>query len=480
MVRAATTGRPDTLRRNYGPWIGVSADHRAVTNNLAATIVQADERLVAAVAQIGDLPVLDRTVQRVLALCRSDDSSTTDLITALESDATFAANLLRYVNSAHAARPMQVHTLRQAVTMAGRKAIGRMAVEAVTCRFLERAPGNGRTSVGLMHVHASAVASCSVELAGRCGAVLEVAHLGGLLHDIGKLVMPLAFGERLLDEIAGQAPGGPARAALERELLGCDHALAGAMLASASQVDAAVVAAILSHHDADADVTLETACVQVANAVVGMLMGIDPDSRLLDRALTSLDLDAAVLDDVAVYAGQFGVGQTASPAGPLAARIAELEEQASTDELTGLANRRHWSKRAREQVDAGSGAVMVCDVDHFKHVNDRNGHATGDLVLCEIARILSHHGFAGRLGGDEFVVLCPVPAGAACDAAARILDDVRGAFPAGSIDGWDAGVSIGVAVVTPDRRDLGGLLKAADDALYEAKRAGRGRIAVAA
>ena len=452
-----------------------------MSEQTATLVVQADERLASAVAQIGDLPVLDRTVLRVLALCRSEDASTTDLISALESDAMFAANLLRYANSAHAARPVRVRTLRQAVSMAGRAAIGRLAVEAATCRFLERAPGNGRASVGLMHVHASAVASCALELASRSGAAVEIAHLGGLLHDIGKLVMPLAFGERALDEIASRAPCGPARVALERDHLGCDHALAGAMLATASQVDAKVVAAIRLHHDPEAEATRETACVQVANAVVGMLMGTDPDQVLLERALATLDLDAAVLDDVVIHAAQLGVGAPAPSmaTGPLAARIAALEEEASTDELTGLANRRSWNQLARERVRSEGGIVMLCDVDDFKSVNDRNGHTTGDLVLSEIARVLSHHGFAGRLGGDEFALLCSMPAGAALEVAERVLQAVRNAFATDRIDGWAPGISIGVAVAGPQRRELGVLLKAADDALYEAKRAGRGRVAVA-
>ena len=146
--------------------------------------------------------MLDRTVQRVLALCRDEDSSTGELTAVLENDAEFAANLLRFANSAYASRPVRVRTIRQAVTMAGRVAIGRLAIEAATYRFLEKAPGNGRASVGLMHIHSCAVASCALELAQRSGGAVEVAHLGGLLHDIGKLVMPIAFGEQELDQIA--------------------------------------------------------------------------------------------------------------------------------------------------------------------------------------------------------------------------------------------------------------------------------------
>src|SRR5207342_999061 len=125
------------------------------------------------------------------------------------------------------------------------------------------------------------------------------------------------------------------------------------------------------------------------------------------------------------------------------------------------------------------GAVMICDIDHFKQVNDRSGHLTGDLVLSEIARILSHHGFAGRLGGDELVLLASVSQEDALALADRILEEVRDAFPSGSVDGWDAGLSIGVAVAGPAQRDVSELLASADEALYEAKRRGRGCAAIA-
>jgi diguanylate cyclase (GGDEF)-like protein/putative nucleotidyltransferase with HDIG domain len=437
--------------------------------------------LAGAVRELGELPVLDRTVTRLLALCRDDDSSTTEMIATLENDPTFAANLLRFANSAAAARPVRVKTIRQAVMMTGRDRIGRLAVEAATCRFLERAAGNGRSSVGLMHVHASAVASCSLELAQRAGAAAEVAHLAGLLHDIGKLVMPLAFGERAMDEISARAPAGPERVRLEQRQFGCDHALAGAMVAEASRLDTAVVTAILEHHGSGEAPAPETACVQLANALVGMLMGIDPDPETLELALASLGMDASVLDQLVAHAGQLGAGPAAmAPAdGALASKIATLERQASIDELTGLANRRHWREQAREMVSAAGSSLLMCDIDRFKLVNDRNGHETGDLVLSEVARILSHHGLAGRLGGDELVLLVAGGAERALAKAQLILEQVREAFPPGAIAGWQAGVSIGVASPTAQRAGIGELLKAADDALYEAKRGGRHRFVVA-
>ncbi len=412
---------------------------------------------------------MDRSVQRVLALTEDEDAQTSHLAAALEADPALAANVLRYANSAHAGRPIRASTVRQAVTMVGRRATRQLCLEAVTFRFFESAPGNGRASRGQLHVHAVSVATVAASAARMVGMSAELPHLAGLLHDCGKLVMPLAFGEDAMDEIARAHPCGVERSEAEWERFGLDHAHAGALFAEQSGLPEELVAAIAWHHGGRFGCITpspEIACVQLANVVVGMLAGARPDQTLLDETLSQLGLGPDALDALGESATETA-GRPA-PSG-LGDRVAELELLASTDELTGLANRRHWMATVRDAIRAGEvGSVALCDVDRFKQINDTHGHPTGDLVLTEIARILDRHGTAGRLGGDEFALWIP-DVDSMPEIAERIVRDVSEAFadsPALAV-----GVSIGFARAA----ELADALKEADRALYAAKAAGRGR-----
>ena len=93
-------------------------------------------------------------------------------------------------------------------------------------------------------------------------------------------------------------------------------------------------------------------------------------------------------------------------------RNAELELASRTDALTGLHNRRHLEEQLQQLATAGDRlAVLLCDIDRFKQVNDTRGHAAGDDLLCDVARTLATDlrpsDVLGRLGGDEFAVLLP-------------------------------------------------------------------------
>ena len=161
--------------------------------------------------------------------------------------------------------------------------------------------------------------------------------------------------------------------------------------------------------------------------------------------------------------------------------LGRVAAEARTDPLTGVLNRRGLEERgtveiAHAQRDGNPIALAGFDVDHFKRINDRWGHETGDRVLVNIARVLVREArdidTVARVGGEEFVVLLPdtdlAGAHAFTDRVRTRLADESGAqLPAVAVS---AGI---VSCTSPD--DLATLLARADSALYAAKRAGRDR-----
>jgi len=165
---------------------------------------------------------------------------------------------------------------------------------------------------------------------------------------------------------------------------------------------------------------------------------------------------------------------------------AELQEFASTDSLTRLPNRRHFMARIEAQLTqvrrGGSGAaVMMCDLDHFKSINDRWGHAIGDDVLRNFAEILRTQlragDLAGRIGGEEFAILL---AAADLEGAQSVARRIQERFAEQPLAG-DAGavvltVSIGITMMNAADPSAEAALTRSDFALYRAKKGGRNRI----
>ena len=160
---------------------------------------------------------------------------------------------------------------------------------------------------------------------------------------------------------------------------------------------------------------------------------------------------------------------------------------ASIDPLSGMLNRRGFAEATarviQREANAGrSVTVLIFDIDHFKSINDRFGHAAGDEILKLFATVVTNTlritDLSGRIGGEEFAALLPCSIEEAVCAAGR----VRVAFAASGIAVEDAPVettvSVGVAGGPPGT-ELEVLLAAADTALYQAKRGGRNRVVVA-
>ncbi len=167
-----------------------------------------------------------------------------------------------------------------------------------------------------------------------------------------------------------------------------------------------------------------------------------------------------------------------------ASLLAEREREAGMDDLTGLANRRHFDRALRREVAIAARrgdrlSLVMLDVDHFKAINDRLGHPAGDRVLRHLAEVLRSvcrdMDLVARYGGEEFVLLLPLCSSVDALCVVRRVENALASDTAlGGIT-----VSAGVATLWEHADDGAALVAAADAALYEAKRAGRARAVVA-
>jgi len=168
---------------------------------------------------------------------------------------------------------------------------------------------------------------------------------------------------------------------------------------------------------------------------------------------------------------------------------AELREMATSDFLTGLANRRHFVARMADELarmqrrDSLDAAVLMLDLDHFKSINDSYGHATGDTMLKHFAALMQSElrkiDTAGRVGGEEFAILLP---GAAKLEAKVLAERLRAKVEEHPLlqDGKAIRITVSIGITSMKASDSSAdtSLIRADEALYRAKENGRNRVEV--
>lgn len=333
-------------------------------------------------------------------------------------------------------------------------------------------------------------------------------------EEFGRLRKALSAPSPVLDDPATEhvlvvSMDQPVRAGLREALLSAGHAVleADSMEQALDQLETYAPRVVVLDWEKLGDQTAEQIC-QTVRSELGARLYLLVLSRNLDQTQI-LDALAAGANDVlsvpvlprmllakvetgARATRQFAAAQDGQRSSLLARRElerrnAELLEAVGTDDLTGLANRRALEAFLQTAYDhaARHGQPLACimfDLDHFKGINDRHGHDVGDRALCAVAQVMRAQSRVGdmvaRYGGEEFLMLCPdIVLAVAQGIAERIrhgVEQISGAgLPALT-------VSVGVAVGPGPGMGPTGLLRAADQAMLQAKRSGRNQVCLAA
>jgi diguanylate cyclase (GGDEF)-like protein len=255
-----------------------------------------------------------------------------------------------------------------------------------------------------------------------------------------------------------------------------DHKFIGQDAGHHGDVRAALAGSTEAHVEADAD-ELDAegrffeVYVPIRGGVFESYMSYEPTARAIASDTRSL-LIALIGGLLLLWAGLSRIVARASR---------RLRHQATHDTLTGLSNRAELHEHGTRALanaarDDSLAALMLIDLDRFKEVNDTMGHEQGDRLLVDVAvrlrQLLRGDDILARLGGDEFAVLANVPhRGAVGEVATRLHRALALPFDVGGV-AIELGASIGIALQPDHGEDVSTLLRHADVAMYEAKRAG--------
>lgn len=483
-----------------------------------------DPHLLQQIRQCQSLPTLPAIAVQVLDLVRDPDAHIPQLARLISKDPALASKILRTVNSSMYARPTKVGKLTQALALLGLQTVRVLVLGFSLVRNLKGYKNKGFRPLEYWR-RAIYSATSALTLAQRFGLEWqEEAFVAALLMDLGMLALDEVVGEpygRLNEKARGHSD----LARLEEATLQTTHGEVSGVMARTWGLPAVLAVPMEFHHKPAAveDAALRRlaqvcylagrcADVFVEESATGAVTEIreycaahhemsEADCDALLAQVSKRTAEIATLFDVNVNTGVSyeSVLRKANDsviqltlADQQQARIenTQLREQASLDPLTGLANRGRFDAFLATAMAAAVArnkplALLLLDIDHFKGINDRHGHQNGDFVLRTVGRLLSISArpgdLAARYGGEELAMILPDTTRAA---GASLAENIRRSLAAAPVvngqTSMEVTASLGVAAFEPGAviRDPAHLLKAADMALYAAKRSGRNCVRV--
>jgi len=486
-----------------------------------------NEQLVQRIRQCPNLPSLPSIAMQVLDLAQKADVDITEIARIISKDPAMSGKILRTVNSSFYGRSQHVSTISHALVI-----LGLQSVKTLVLGFSLVTNLTKNKSKGFKHLtywkHSIYAATAARTIAAKISLVQqEEAFLAALLMDIGMLVLDTVIGEQYGD-IHSSVKTHAELFEAERAALGMTHAGVGGILAETWKLPPLLSVPVASHHSPDdvKDPALKKLAelVQLSATCADVFVDEDAAPSIAEArkvCATRHNMNEADCDALLAEIGkrtkevaslfEINIGsstefesilkkanealvdltlQSQQQNSTLQEQNARLQEAATTDGLTGLANRARFEPflqaAVSDAVRAGTPlSIVMIDVDKFKSVNDTYGHPTGDQVLRILGKLLKTAArktdLAARFGGEEMCLCLP---GTNRATAAAIAETIRRAIAAKPIQHAGQAIPVtasfgvasierGVPITHPAQ-----LIRAADLALYNAKHNGRNCVKV--